>query len=136
MRTIVACFALLSCMQASVCLAADADCADGKTGAVHRECLDALATKTGGEVGRLEGQLRSRIALWEREPADIRRSLALFEQDRDAYRTYRQAHCALQSSSAAHRNDADDTRIACGIDLDRGRIAAIKVAMTGFDPGD
>ena len=135
MRLIVAFAALLSCAQAQVCFAAD-DCAGDETGAGQRACLEAQAIKSTGEVERLEGQLRSRITLWGQGSAVVRRSLALFDQDRAAYRAYRQAHCALRVSSAVGGNDADNMGYACEVDMDRGRIATIKSALDGFDPGD
>ena len=135
MRSIVVFAALLSCAQAQVCFAAD-DCAGDETGAGQRACLETQAIRSRGEVERLEGQLRSRITLWEQGPVVVRRSLALFEQDRIAYRAYRQAHCALRVSSAVGGNDAGDMRHACEVDMDRGRIATIKSALDGFDPGD
>lgn len=135
MRPIVLCAALFSCGQASISIAGD-DCVDNQAPVERRACLEALMVKTGSEVERFEGQLRSRITLWARDPADIHESLALFEQDRVAYRAYRQAHCALEASSAVGSNDASDTRIACEADLDRGWIKTIKVALERFEPGD
>ena len=135
MRPILLCAALFFCGQASVSIASD-DCLDSQVPVEHRACLEALMAKTGSEVERVEGQLRSRITLWARDPADIHESLALFEQDRVAYRAYRQAHCALEASSAVGSSDASDTRIACEADLDRGWIETIKGALEKFEPGD
>ncbi len=135
MRPIMLCAALFFCGQASVSIASD-DCADHQVPLERRACLEALMAKTGNEVERFEGQLRSRITLWARDPADIHESLALFEQDRVVYRAYRQAHCALEASSAVGSNDASDTRIACDADLDRGWIETIKGALEKFELGD
>lgn len=135
MRWIVVFALVFSCAQAQVSVAAD-DCAGDEADAVQRRCLEMHAIKTRGEVDRLEGQLRSRIALWEQGPVLVRRSLALFDQDRAAYRAYRQAHCALRVSSAVSGSGTDDMGYACEVDLDRGRIATIKSALDGFDPGD
>ncbi|NOT86687.1 MAG: DUF1311 domain-containing protein [Lysobacter sp.] len=135
MRAFVVFAALFSCAQAQVSFAAG-DCAGDETDPGQRACLETHAIKSRGEVERIEGQLRSRITLWEQGPAVVRRSLALFEQDRVAYRAYRQAHCALQVSSAVGSDDVSDRRYACEVDLDRGRVATIKVALDGFDPGD
>lgn len=135
MRPIIVCAALLSCLQAPLCAAAD-DCSAIETQVEQRECLETLAAKTEGEVERFEGQLRSRIALWEQGPVHISRSLALFEQERVAYRAYRQTHCALLASSVAGGNGASDMRAACEFDLDRDRIEAVKDALGRFDPGD
>jgi Lysozyme inhibitor LprI len=135
MRSTVIFAVVFSCAQAQVSVAAD-DCAKDETDAGQRACLETHAIKTRGEVERLEGQLRSRITLWEQGPVVVRQSLALFEQDRAAYRAYREAHCALRVSSAVGGNDAGDMRRACEVNLDRGRIAAIEAALDGFDPGD
>ena len=135
MRPIVLCAALFSCVQASVSIASD-DCVNNPAPVERHVCLEVLMAKTGSEVERVEGQLQSRITLWARDPADIRRSLALFEQDRVAYRAYRQAHCALEASSAVGSSDASDTRIACEADLDRGWIETIKGALEKFELGD
>jgi uncharacterized protein YecT (DUF1311 family) len=135
MRAVIVCAALLSCLRAPLCAAAD-DCSAIETPVEQRECLETLATKTDGEVERIEGQLRSRIALWEQGPVHISRSLALFEQESVAYRAYRQTHCALLASSAAGGNGASDMRAVCEVDLDRDRIAAIRDALGSFDPGD
>lgn len=135
MRPILLCAALFLCGLASVSIASD-DCLDSQAPVEHRACLEALMAKTGSEVERVEGQLRSRITLWARDAADIRQSLALFEQDRVAYRAYREAHCALEASSAVGRNDASDTRTACETDLDRGRIETINGALARFELGD
>jgi uncharacterized protein YecT (DUF1311 family) len=135
MRPIMLCAALFFCGQASVSIAGD-DCGQSQARVERRACLEALMAKTDTEVERVEGQLRSRITLWATDPADIRRSLALFEQDRVAYRAYRQAHCALEASSAVGSSDASDTRIACEADLDRGWIGTIKGALEKFELGD
>ena len=135
MRPILLCAALFFCGQASVSIAGD-DCGQSQARVERHACLEALMVKNDTEVERVEGQLRSRITLWARDPADIRRSLALFEQDRVAYRAYRQAHCALEASSAVGSSDASDTRIACEADLDRGWIETIKGALEKFELGD
>lgn len=102
---------------------------------VHPAAEEASLTKVDSEVERLEGQLRSRISLWEQTPAHIRGSLVLFEQDRIAYRAYREAHCALRASSAIGA-DVDAARAACEAALNRDRAAIMQAALDGFDPGD
>lgn len=133
-QAITAVFALLICVPAQRCLAAD-DRLVRSAHEVHPATAEASVVKVDREVERLEGRLRSRISLWEQSPAHIRESLALFEQDRVAYRTYRQAQCALRASSASTA-DVSAVRTACEAALDRDRTAIIQATIVGFDPGD
>ena len=129
-HAVVAVTALMMCAPAQRCLAAG-----DRVGPSHPSAPEASLTKVDAEVERLEGQLRSRISLWEQTPAHIRESLALFEQDRVAYRAYREAHCALRASSAIGA-DVDAARAACEAALDRDRVVMMQATLDGFDPGD
>ena len=127
--------AFLLCLFASGAAAA-MDCTESKSHVEGRICLEALAIKTNLEMERLEGQLRSRIKLWDQDPASIQHSLVMFDQERQAYRRYREARCEFDASAAAGGNGAGDMRLRCMANLDGQRIENLNIRLEWIEPED
>ena len=127
---------LLSARHAAAVAAVDiaADCTGQRSGIDVRACLTTQSVAADRGLERIEGRMRSRIALWEQPATHVQRAMAAFDADRAAYRRYRDAQCEFQTTAAA--DDDAAVRSACRISMDRERVELLSGRIGWFDPGD
>jgi uncharacterized protein YecT (DUF1311 family) len=100
--------------------------AEGTSHAEYRACLQQAAELSLKEVDMAEKQLSQRIADADEEGAYKKNGQALLRESAASYRNYRSAHCDFEAGTAAGGNGAQDLRLQCQVDLDKGRIGQLR----------